>query len=183
MTSDSIDMDNKTAGDESYRESIDLEFYRKMVKQLCAIRRYKSALFWAEKVCCLTENDPKDVYYQAQCMFYMKDYLRAAHLIRLHKLETSNVACYSLALESLYEAKAFNEALSIMNSVDIDYLMASLINPPMEGAKPECYGFQYFDDSGKNVSKRLNFLQCNLLTHLTKLNFTNAGTDGFSKFC
>lgn len=156
MASDTIDMHNKTPNNELYKESIDLEFYRKMVKQLCAIRRYKSALFWAEKVCCLTENDPTDVYYQAQCMFLMKDYHRAAHLIRLHKLETTNVACYSLLLESLYEAKAFNEALSIINSVDIDYLMASLINPPIEGAKPECYGFQYCDDSGKNVSKRKN---------------------------
>lgn len=152
MTRDSTEVhNNSNASETSYKGSIDLEFYRRMVTQFCAFRRYKTALFWAEKVCCLTQNDPKDVYYQAQCMFLLKEYNRAAHLIRLHKLETTNVACLSLLLECLYEAKAFSEALSVINSVDIDYLMVSYINQPTDSGKSEMYGNQYFEDTAKNV--------------------------------
>lgn len=170
-------MHNNSTNDSTCKGSIDIEFYRKMVKQLCAIRRYKTALFWAEKVCCLTQNDSKDVYYQAQCMFLMREYHRAAHLIRLHKLETTNVACFSLLLESLYEAKAFNEALNVINSVDIDYLMASLINHPTDNTKFDGYGFQYCEDAGKNVGylqSYLNFIFFNsifIIYYLSSLLF------------
>lgn len=135
---------------------IELEHYRKMVKQFLDMRRYQTALFWAEKVCCLSQNDPKDVYCQAQCMFLLKEFHRAAHTIRLHKLEKTHIPCYNLLLESLYEGKEFNEAVVIINTVDIEYLASSLINQPLDGGGIEGTSDLTAEDSiGKNVRKKI----------------------------
>jgi hypothetical protein len=48
---------------------------------------YSAALFWADKVVSLSNGDAQDVYWLAQCMFLMKQYHRAAHLIRSRGLE------------------------------------------------------------------------------------------------
>lgn len=47
---------------------------------------YNSALFWADKVVALTEN-ARDIYWLAQCMYLLKQYHRAAHLLRTKNLE------------------------------------------------------------------------------------------------
>ncbi|KAL9894624.1 cell division cycle protein 16 isoform 1-T1 [Glossina fuscipes fuscipes] len=122
---------NSTNTDEE-KGSIDLDNYRKLVKQFCDLRRYQTALFWAEKVACLSENDPKDVYSKAHCMFLLKEYHRAAYTLRMHKLEKTHIPSYNLLLESLYEAKEYNEAIAVINSVDVEFLASSLINQPLE---------------------------------------------------
>lgn len=48
---------------------------------------YSAALFWADKIVSLSNGEPRDVYWLAQCMFHMKQYHRAAHLIRSRGLE------------------------------------------------------------------------------------------------
>ncbi|XP_037945500.1 cell division cycle protein 16 homolog [Teleopsis dalmanni] len=146
MTGDS-EMRNNSCSDQD--DFIDVAHYRNLVKQFIDMRRYQTALFWSEKVCVLSNNDPNDVYSQAQCMFLLKEYHRAAHKIRYHKLEKTNIPCYNLLLESLYEAKEFNDAVSIINTVDVEFLASSLLNHPIDGRVDENNSI-YFDDVGKN---------------------------------
>lgn len=88
-------------------------------------RRYKTALYWAEKVCTLSKHHPGDIYWQAQCMFLLKEYHRAVHLIRHNQLEKKDVLCHYLIVECLLEAKQYSEALELLNSVDVELLVSS----------------------------------------------------------
>ena len=74
----------------------------------------------------LSQYDPKDVYWQAQCMFYLHEYHRAAYIIKLRGFEKTNILCHYLAVESLLEAKEYEEAIELLNSIDIDYLSSSI---------------------------------------------------------
>lgn len=93
----------------------------------------------------LTENQPKDVYSQAQCMFLLKEYHRAAHTIKVHGIEKTHMPSYNLLLESLYEAKEFNEALSVINHVDADLFTSSISHRQDTNCESN-------DDIGRNVS-------------------------------
>ena len=53
---------------------------------------YEAALFWADKVTALTNGNPRDVYWQAQCMYHLKQYHRAVHLLQMHKLDKVSFA-------------------------------------------------------------------------------------------
>lgn len=90
-------------------------------------RRYKTALFWAEKVVTLSNYEPKDVYWQAQCMFLLKEYHRAAHILKLRGLEKSNLFCHYLTVESLLEAKEYTDAIDLLNSVDIENMSSTIL--------------------------------------------------------
>jgi Anaphase-promoting complex, cyclosome, subunit 3 len=46
---------------------------------------YKSAAFWADKIMCITQ-DPQDIYWHAQCLYHLKEFQRAAHIITSQKL-------------------------------------------------------------------------------------------------
>lgn len=91
-------------------------------------RRYRTALFWAEKTVVLGDYQSKDIYWWAQCMFLLREYHRAIHIIKLHGLERKNIFCHHLIVECLYEAKEYTEAIDLMNSIDLDYLSNSIIN-------------------------------------------------------
>jgi anaphase-promoting complex subunit 6 len=106
----------------------DIESYRKLVQQLLQLRRYKSALFWSEKVAVLSKNNPRDVYQLAQCMFMLKEYNRASHVIRSSHLEKSNLLCLELLVECLFASKDYQEALNLLTSLDIEDLNTSLHN-------------------------------------------------------
>lgn len=107
-------------------------------------------------MCVLSQNDPKDIYCQAHCMFLLKEYHRAAHLIRRFELEKSHISSYNLLLESLYEAKELNEAVSIINNVDIEFLASSLISQPLDSVAVDCHSTLNTEEANKNVCK----LQC-----------------------
>lgn len=64
----------------------------------------------------------KDIYWQAQCMFLLKEYHRAASLIRFYGYEKTDVLCLYLLGECLFEAKDFQEALNILMSAEIEDL-------------------------------------------------------------
>lgn len=103
------DTDNSGMHSSVDEKSIDLENCRKLVKSyidLVSILKsprlpsrslktrvftsqhlYSAALFWADKVVSLSNEDPKDVCTLAQCMYLMKQYHRAAHLIKRYGLE------------------------------------------------------------------------------------------------
>ncbi|XP_052869462.1 cell division cycle protein 16 homolog [Anopheles cruzii] len=104
------------------QELVDIDGYRRIVKHSTELRRYQTALFWAEKVTVLSNDDPRDVYWEAQCMFLLREYHRAVHIIRSRQLEKKNLLCYYLAAECMTEAKEYQEALNILNSVDCEML-------------------------------------------------------------
>lgn len=106
----------------------DVESYRKLVSQMFALRRYKSALFWAEKTAVLSKNFPKDVYQQAQCMFMLKEYNRAAHVIKSFGLEKTNLLCLALLIECLYDSDHEQEAVDLLTRVEIEDMHISLQN-------------------------------------------------------
>ncbi|XP_058839039.1 cell division cycle protein 16 homolog [Topomyia yanbarensis] len=107
---------------------VDVDTYRRIMKSFMDMRRYQTALFWAEKVTVLSNNEPKDVYWQAQCMFLLREYHRAAYVIRSRGLDKQNLLCHYLAAECLAEAKEYQEALDVLNSVDCEVLANSIAN-------------------------------------------------------
>ncbi|XP_055632512.1 cell division cycle protein 16 homolog [Toxorhynchites rutilus septentrionalis] len=105
---------------------VDVDAYRRIVKSFMDMRRYQTALFWAEKVTVLSNNDPRDVYWLAQCMFLLREFHRAAYVIRNRGLDKRNLLCHYLAAECLTEAKEYQEALDTLNSVDCELLANSV---------------------------------------------------------
>lgn len=105
-----------------------IESYRNLVQQQINLRRYKSALFWAEKIVVLSDNNPKDIYNLAQCMFLLREYNRAAHVIRRHQLEKKNLLCLLLLVECLYSAREYQDALNLITLNDIEELGTSLMD-------------------------------------------------------
>ena len=75
----------------------------------------------------LSNYDANDVYWEAQCMFLLKEYHRAAHIIKLRGLERTNIYCHYLAVESYLEAQEYQAAIDLLNSVDTDNLASSLV--------------------------------------------------------
>lgn len=106
----------------------DIESYRKLVFQLSSLRRYKSALFWAEKVAVLSNGNAKDIYQLAQCMFMLKEYNRAAHTIKSNGLEKNNLLCLTLLVECLYASKDYQEAFNLLTSLEIEDMNSSMHN-------------------------------------------------------
>ncbi|XP_050084860.1 cell division cycle protein 16 homolog [Anopheles aquasalis] len=104
------------------QELVDVDSYRAMVKLATELRRFKTALFWAEKVTVLSNDDPRDVYWEAQCMFHLREYQRAAKIICSRELEKRNLLCQYLAAECMTEAKEYQAALDILSSVDSETL-------------------------------------------------------------
>lgn len=125
----------------------DIDSYRKLVLQLMSLRRYSSALFWAEKVTVLSNNYPKDVYQLAQCMFMLNEFNRAAHAIKSSGLEKNNLLCLTLLTECLYASEDYQEALNLLTSLEIEDLNTSLHNDTeMESSMSPS------NDPNKNVS-------------------------------
>ncbi|XP_034935947.1 cell division cycle protein 16 homolog [Chelonus insularis] len=96
-----------------------LDNYRKLVKSYADLHLYSAALFWADKIASLSNEDPKDICTLAQCMYLMKQYHRAAHCIRSRGLEKTDYMCHYLTVRSLLEAKEFNEALQVINESEL----------------------------------------------------------------
>lgn len=70
---------------------------------VCLQHLYSAALFWADKVVSLSNEDPKDICTLAHCMYLMKQYHRAAHLIRNRGLEKVN-----------YNFETFNNIITLL---------------------------------------------------------------------
>ncbi|KAJ8674108.1 hypothetical protein QAD02_005370 [Eretmocerus hayati] len=99
-------------------EHVNLDSYRKHVKNYIDLNLYDAALFWADKVLSLSNEDVNDVCVLAQCMYLMKQYHRATHLIRSRGLDKSSVMCYYIVLRCLLEAREYGEALQIIDEID-----------------------------------------------------------------
>ncbi|XP_071443692.1 cell division cycle protein 16 homolog [Hetaerina americana] len=100
--------------------SLNLDFYRKLVRTYVDLHQYGTAYFWADKVVSLSNEDPKDLYWLAQCMYLMKQYHRAAHLILSRGLDKTHMLCHYLAARCLLEAGELEEALSVLQDLETD---------------------------------------------------------------
>ncbi|KMQ88903.1 cell division cycle protein 16-like protein [Lasius niger] len=113
------DTDNDSMDNLLDEKSIDLEKCRKLVRSYIDLHLYSAALFWADKVVSLSNQDPKDICTLAQCMYLMKQYHRAAHLIKRYGLQKTDVMCHYLTVRCLLEAKEYNDALQVINESEI----------------------------------------------------------------
>ncbi|XP_078037799.1 cell division cycle protein 16 isoform X1 [Augochlora pura] len=119
MARQSINTDTEKMHNMIGNKNIDLDNYRKLIKSYIELHLYSAALFWADKVVSLSNENPKDICTLAHCMFLMKQYHRAAHVIKSRGLEKTDVMCHYLTVRSLLEAKEYNEALQVINESEI----------------------------------------------------------------
>uniref|UniRef100_A0A1Y1K8G6 Uncharacterized protein n=1 Tax=Photinus pyralis TaxID=7054 RepID=A0A1Y1K8G6_PHOPY len=113
------DMEMKTVS----VDNINVDNYRKLVHTYLNLHAYNTALFWADKVVALTSGNPRDIYWLAQCMFLLKQFHRAAHLLRSKNLDKTYILCNYLTVRCLFEANELNEALKVLNSMDLEVFL------------------------------------------------------------
>ncbi|KAK0150612.1 Cell division cycle protein 16 [Merluccius polli] len=77
---------------------MNLDRLRKRVRQYIDQQQYQSALFWADKIASLSNEDPQDIYWLAQCLY-----------LTSHCMELVNI--WPLG----YSAKEFQQALDILD--------------------------------------------------------------------
>lgn len=111
--------------------SVDINTYRKLVQTYINLHLYESALFWSDKVVALSGGKPKDIYWHAQCMYLLKQYHRAAHLLKIRNLDKTYILCNKLTVQCLYEANEYAEALRVLNSMNFDvFLLKNYFGEP-----------------------------------------------------
>nr|XP_022920577.1 cell division cycle protein 16 homolog [Onthophagus taurus] len=137
---------NEVESEVKLQNMINIDVYRQHVQTYINLHIYQAAYYWAEKVVALTCNNPRDIYWLAQCMFLLKQYDRAAHLLRSRSLDTTYVLCNYLTVKSLLEAKDLNEAFKVLNSFNPDvFTHVSSIDMSNLGTE-----FTSFDDTPKH---------------------------------
>ncbi|XP_066253498.1 cell division cycle protein 16 homolog isoform X1 [Euwallacea similis] len=125
--------------------SVLAEKYRKLVQQYINLHVYSAALFWADKAVVLT-NNPKDVFWLAQCMFLQKQYQRAAFQLQSKGLDKSYLLCTYLTAKCYYEANDLNEALKVINNSELNTLLCNgTFDPSMSEVE-----LTLFDDTPKS---------------------------------
>ncbi|XP_063235320.1 cell division cycle protein 16 homolog [Bacillus rossius redtenbacheri] len=127
-----VDSEMKVVGE----PSVNIDVYRELVKTYIDLHLYSAALFWSDKVVSLSNGDPKDVFWMAQCMFHTKQYHRAAHVICSRGLEKTHMDCQYIAVRSLLEARELGTALQILGENELGSRDASASGgvPPGAGA-------------------------------------------------
>ncbi|XP_053593265.1 cell division cycle protein 16 homolog [Microplitis demolitor] len=133
-------------------KNINLDNFRKLVKSYIDSHLYSAALFWADKVVSLSNEEPRDICTLAQCMYLMKQYHRAAHLIRSRGLEKTDSMCHYLTIRSLLEAKEFTEALQIINETELCTSMSQTGVSFMEHTN-------FMQDAPKNVQSSIFYVK------------------------
>lgn len=81
-------------------------------------------------------------------MFLLKEYHRAASLIRFYGYEKTDVLCLYLLAECLYEAKEYQEGLDVLMSVEIEDLGVTTTTVDQEGTLIHLVA----NEENKNVS-------------------------------
>ncbi|KAK7576605.1 hypothetical protein V9T40_012891 [Parthenolecanium corni] len=99
---------------------VSVEKCRLLAKKYFDLHLYTTALFWADKVCSLNNNEPQDVYFLGKCLFDMGQHRRAVHIIQNTGLEKVDIYCRFIMIKCLIEVKEFTEALSMLLNEDID---------------------------------------------------------------
>lgn len=104
----------------------------------------------------LTGN-PKDIYWLGHCMYLLKQYHRAAHLLQSRNLDKSYILCNYLTVKCLFDANELKEALKVINYIDFDNFPQrnNVSSTPCTSDNVELH---LFDDSPKNVWILFDFL-------------------------
>ncbi|XP_065211465.1 cell division cycle protein 16 homolog [Planococcus citri] len=92
---------------------------RQLAKKHFDLDLYSTALFWADKVSSLSNNEPRDVYFQARCVYAMKQYRRAILLVQNMGLDKTDIYCRYIVIKCLIEVKEYSEALSMLMNEDV----------------------------------------------------------------
>lgn len=100
----------------------DVTFLRQVVTDLMAKQEYSSALFWSDKVCCISSYDPQDILIQARCLYHLREFHRAIHLIKSRKLHENNLAGVHLAAKCHFMAKENKEAFQVISDFETVHL-------------------------------------------------------------
>ncbi|KAK3783246.1 hypothetical protein RRG08_022006 [Elysia crispata] len=97
---------------------------RNRVKNYIYKHHYESAIFWADKLVDLSDA-VEDLFWYAQTMYYTGQYHRAIHLLNSRKLIKQYPACRYLAAKCYYECKEWQEALNVLDMLDMSFTRAS----------------------------------------------------------
>ncbi|RUS71238.1 hypothetical protein EGW08_021003 [Elysia chlorotica] len=97
---------------------------RNRVKNYIYKHHYESAIFWADKLVDLSDA-VEDLFWYAQTMYYTGQYHRAIHLLNSRKLIKQYPACRYLAAKCHYECKEWQEALNVLDLLDMSFTRAS----------------------------------------------------------
>ncbi|CAH1788277.1 unnamed protein product [Owenia fusiformis] len=91
---------------------------REIVRSSIDQHQYDTALFWADKVVTLSNNNTEDIYWYAQTLYLTEQYHRASNLLCTQQLDKKNPACRYLAAKCHYECKEYQEAIDILACAD-----------------------------------------------------------------
>ncbi|KAL5004197.1 hypothetical protein ScPMuIL_017653 [Solemya velum] len=125
--------------------TINLTRIRERIRSYIDEHQYKSALFWADKVVSLSNGAVEDVYWYAQCLYHTGQYHRASHVICSRKLDRTELACRYLAAKCHYKCNEWQEALNIIDMVDVSCMRNPTRNLFQGGS---------FTESKSELSKR-----------------------------
>ncbi|KAG8201646.1 hypothetical protein JTE90_012713 [Oedothorax gibbosus] len=97
---------------------MDLEFLRKKVRRYIEMHLYQAAIFWADKIATLSNEDTQDVFWLAQSLYYHGQYHRAAVAIKSKNLHKVDIECRYLAAKCHFAGKEYKEALDVLHASD-----------------------------------------------------------------
>ncbi|GFW36350.1 cell division cycle protein 16 homolog [Trichonephila clavipes] len=97
---------------------INLEALRRRVRKYIEMHLYQAAIFWADKVASLSNEEPQDVFWLAQSLYYSGQYHRAAVCIKSRSLHKADLECRYLAAKCHFAGKEYKEALDVLNVND-----------------------------------------------------------------
>ncbi|XP_014232133.1 cell division cycle protein 16 homolog [Trichogramma pretiosum] len=155
MSNQSVNTDCERMSNMFENKNLDLDGYRKLVKGYIDLHLYSAALFWADKVLSLSNENLKDVCVLAQCMYLTKQYHRAAHLIRSRGLEKKNVMCHYLVVRCLLEAKELTEAIQVINEFETITNITNINHTETSFDEHSIV----LDDAPKNVQSAILFIK------------------------
>lgn len=109
-----------------------------VVKEMIDKHEYKSALFWADKLVSLHNEEAQLVQLKADCFFHLKEYHTAIHCLKRSNLHLTSLQAKHLIAKCHLLAKEYAEAIEAISTVDtstpnITRLMVS----PMDGEANE----------------------------------------------
>ncbi|XP_054717848.1 cell division cycle protein 16 homolog [Uloborus diversus] len=102
--------------------SVNLDTLRKKVRKYIDMHLHKAAIFWADKVASLSNEDAYDIYWLAQSLYCSGQYHRAAITIKSRNLHKTDLECRYLAAKCHFAGKEYKEALDVLSISEISAL-------------------------------------------------------------
>lgn len=89
-----------------------------LVNEMIDKHEYKSALFWADKLVSLCNEDPILVQLKADCFFHLKEYHTAIHCLKRSNLHLTSLQAKHLIAKCHLLAKEYTDAFEVIANVD-----------------------------------------------------------------